>query len=131
MGDRIAFGFKASRQEPTVWLYAHWSGSNRYALVKQALEVSKPRWSDGSYATRMAICSIIGLEQWGEETGFGITAGESAGFDLNYDDVLVIHWYNKTVTHQSARTGQVYVDYGFEAFLNSTPLSELKAQLQN
>ena len=117
MGDRIAFGFKAEKNEPTVWLYAHWSGSERYALVAQALEASRARWSDSNYATRMALCSIIGKDQWDAETGFGICAGDVSRMDLNYDEVLVIHWYNKTVTHQSAATGEVYVDYGFQAFL--------------
>jgi hypothetical protein len=124
VGDRIAFGFKAEKNEPTIWLYAHWSGSERFALVAEAVSKAKPRWNDASYATRIAISTIVG-DAWNEETGFGISVGESSGLDLNYDEVLVVHWYNRTITHQDARSGKVHVDWGFEAYLSATPLTRV------
>lgn len=121
MGDRIAFGFKADKAAPTIWLYAHWSGSERYTLVAEAVEKARPRWSDASYATRIAVCSIIGKDQWDAETGFGLSVGESSGLDLNYGEVLVVNWADKVITHQDASSGKVFVEYGFEAYLNATP----------
>lgn len=125
MGDRIAFGFKATEDAPVVWLYSHWGGSSRYADLAKAIEHARPRWNDPSYATRMAICNIIGKEQFNTETGFGIEVGDSSRMDLNYDDVLVVHWYNKTVTHQDAASGEVHVEYGFEVYLSATPHIEV------
>jgi hypothetical protein len=124
MGDRIAFGFKADKDRPTVWLYSHWGGSSRYSDLAVAVEKAHPRWSHGDYATRMAICSLIGRDGFGDETGFGIEAGDTCGTAIDYPEVLVVHWYNQTITHQDAETGEVFVEYGFEAYLNMTPYTE-------
>jgi len=124
MGDRIAFGFKADKDKPTVWLYSHWGGRSRYEDLAAAVAKARPRWSHGDYATRIAICNLIGSEQFGEETGFGIEAGDNCGTFVDYEEVLVVHWYNQTITHQDASTGEVFVEYGFEAYLNATPYME-------
>ena len=125
MGDRIAFGFKAEQDKPAVWLYSHWGGSSRYEDLAAAVEKARPRWDQGDYATRIAICSLIGSDNWSDEVGFGIEAGDSCSTWVDYDEVLVVHWYNKTITHQDANTGKVHVDYGFEAYLSATPYIEV------
>ena len=119
MGDRIAFGFRADKDEPVIWLYSHWGGASRYSDLANALSSAMPRWEDASYSTRIAMSTIIG-DDWNKETGYGVSVGKRCGIELDYDEAPIVNWYNKTVTIESERDGTVHVDYGFHAFMSMT-----------
>jgi hypothetical protein len=97
MGDRAVIGFRASSTSGTpMWLYTHWTGSRRYDHVKEALEKSRSRWNDPSYATRIAISAIVG-DDWNQELGYGLTAGDDGFCMPDYSDVPVICWQDRLV----------------------------------
>ena len=93
MGDRANFGFK-DRKGDTVFLYGHWAGHRMLENLANAVEQARPRWSDESYATRIAISQLIN-DEWASETGWGITINELAD---NEHKVPVIDWHNATFT---------------------------------
>jgi hypothetical protein len=72
MGARCNFVFKQS-EDMAVCLYSHWDEDHMHELLAAALNHARPRWSDPSYATRMAISYII-KESILDETGYGISA---------------------------------------------------------
>jgi len=72
MGARCNFVFKQS-EDMAVCLYSHWDEDHMHELLAAALNHARPRWSDHSYATRMAISYII-KESILDETGYGISA---------------------------------------------------------
>lgn len=101
MGARINFVFKDSEPaigEPSsyVVLYSHWGQDSWQTDIAAALEHSRPRWSDSSYATRMIISYLIQDDVLGE-TGFGIYATNNTNYDLG-DQTVIIDFVNKTVT---------------------------------
>lgn len=96
MGDRAVIGFKANKDATPVYLYMHWGGTERYVLVQDVIKAANPRWNDAAYATRIAISQIVG-QYWGEETGFGISAGDDEFAAPDYDDVPVIIWEDRVV----------------------------------
>ena len=96
MGDRAVIGFKANKDATPVYLYSHWGGSERYVDVQKAINAAQPRWNDAAYATRIAISQIVG-QHWGDETGFGISAGDDEFAAPDYDDVPVIIWDERVV----------------------------------
>jgi len=100
MGDRAVFGFKESKDATPVWLYSHWGGSSQRQDLAQAIIQAKPRWSDSSYATRIAMSTIIG-DLWSQELNFGISAGESFCMP-DYDYVLVVVWDKHIVEMREA-----------------------------
>lgn len=96
MGDRAVIGFKANKDATPVYLYMHWGGTERYVLVQDVIKAANPRWNDAAYATRIAISQIVG-QYWGEQTGFGISAGDDEFAAPDYDDVPVIIWEDRVV----------------------------------
>lgn len=70
MGDRANFGFVQSNGE-TIVLYGHWAGHQMLGRLADAVIAARPRWTDESYATRIAISQLIG-DQWNMETGWGL-----------------------------------------------------------
>jgi hypothetical protein len=62
--------------------------------LANAVEQARPRWTDESYATRIAISQLIN-DEWASETGWGITINELAD---NEHKVPVIDWHNATFT---------------------------------
>ena len=96
MGDRAVIGFKANKDATPVYLYMHWGGSDRYCYVRDVVKAAQPRWNDAAYSTRIAISQIVG-QYWGEETGFGITAGDDEFCAPDYDDIPVIIWEDRVV----------------------------------
>ena len=93
MGDRANFGFK-DRKGNTVFLYGHWAGHRMLENLANAVEVARPRWTDESYATRIAISNLVG-DEWKSETGWGITVNQLAD---NEHKVPIIDWNNQTFT---------------------------------
>jgi hypothetical protein len=92
MGDRANFGFRQADGD-TIYLYGHWAGHQMMARLANAIEVARPRWTDESYATRIAISRIIGNE-WDQEYSWGI----STHIGDNEHSVPVVDWSAKTVT---------------------------------
>lgn len=74
MGDRANFGFKQSDGN-TIVLYGHWAGHNMLANLAQALLSAESRWTDESYATRIAVSHLIG-EEWNNTTGWGLSVNK-------------------------------------------------------
>lgn len=98
MGDRYCVGFTAdnNNDERRVWLYSHWGGNVRIQEVAEAIQKARPRWSDDSYATRIAISTIVG-DGWNSETGWGIEAGPRCTIHTEYSPLLV-NWSDQTVS---------------------------------
>ena len=74
MGDRANFGFVQPNGN-TIVLYGHWAGRNMLGRLADAVIAARPRWTDSSYATRIAISQLIG-DQWNMETGWGLQVNE-------------------------------------------------------
>jgi hypothetical protein len=95
MGARINYIFKESDNRPAVVLYSHWGETEWQRDLAMALEHSKPRWIDDSYATRMMISYFI-QDCVLEETGFGIYAVNGPNYELG-ETTVVIDFTNKTI----------------------------------
>lgn len=106
MGARINFVFNDGTDSSVV-LYSHWGQTEWETDIAGALEHSKPRWSDSSYATRMMISYLIQDSVLGE-TGFGIYAVSGDNFDLG-EQTVVIDFVNKTVTDNVAVTWENFI----------------------
>lgn len=91
MGDRANFGFKQSNGE-TIVLYGHWAGHEMLKNLANAVEYARPRWTDESYATRIAVSQLIGND-WGSETGWGLTVNQILD---NEHKIPVIDWRTGT-----------------------------------
>ena len=74
MGDRANFGFVQPNGN-TIVLYGHWAGYNMLTNLAEAVIKAQGRWSDPSYATRIAISHMVG-EGWAMETGWGLHVNE-------------------------------------------------------
>ena len=122
MGDRANFGFK-DRKGDTVYLYGHWAGHNMLANLAQAVHAARPRWTDESYATRICISQLIG-EDWGQETGWGITVNELAD---NEHKIPVIDWSKQTFTLMEEDLQTIVYSTDLTSFVNkhSSQLSML------
>ena len=96
MGARINFVFKDSEQGPMVVLYSHWGQDSWDTDLAEALQHSRPRWNDSSYATRMIISYLI-QHSILDETGFGIYAIANDGYDLG-EQTILIDFTTKTIT---------------------------------
>ena len=95
MGARINYIFKNSLTQPSVVLYSHWGETEWQRDLAMALEHSKPRWIDDSYATRMIISYLI-QDCVLEETGFGIYAMQGPDYEV-FDFTVVVDFVNKTI----------------------------------
>lgn len=95
MGARINYVFKDSLTQPSVVLYSHWGETEWQRDLAMALQHSKPRWSDDSYATRMMI-SYLMQDSVLEETGFGIYAVNGPNYDLG-EFTVVVDMTNQTI----------------------------------
>lgn len=96
MGDRYNVAFKATKEDTPIWLYAHWGGTGRYTMIAEAIEEARSRWHDPSYATRVAISSIIGND-WSSTTGFGLNAGERPSTMGDYPECAIVIWDKRLV----------------------------------
>lgn len=124
MGDRAVIGLKADSEATPVFLYSHWGGSERYRSAQSAIEAARSRWVDPAYATRIAISQIVG-DDWGKETGFGISAGHNSFGEPDYDEVLIITWTSQTVDIVSSNDStKVIATIGFDVFLSLDPDDE-------
>jgi hypothetical protein len=104
MGARINFVFQENIDGPSVVLYSHWGQDYWQVDIANALQHSKPRWSDSSYFTRMMISNLI-KDSVLDETGFGIYSVSGTNFDLG-EQTVVIDMINQTV-----RDGEVSANW--------------------
>ena len=109
MGARINYVFKDSESGPSVALYSHWGQDGWELDIAGALEHSRPRWSDSSYATRMMISYLIQHNVM-DETGFGIYAISGNNYDLG-EQTVIVDFTNNTITDN--------VPVIFDAFINA------------
>ncbi len=58
------------KNEPSIFLYSHWGGSELALKVKKAL-AKRERWDDPQYLTRIIFCQMVGKD-WEMTTGYGI-----------------------------------------------------------
>ena len=91
MGDRANFGFKQSNGDVIV-LYGHWAGHNMLANLANAVSAARPRWTDESYATRIAISQLVG-EDWNKETGWGLSINTILD---NEHKIPIVDWRTQT-----------------------------------
>lgn len=108
MGDRVVFTIK-NGDNPSLNLYSHWGGYDRFLDLARALEAARPRWNDDGYAARIIVSQLIG-DQWAEETGFGLWASNDSGYYGGDHPDITIDLVNKTVTDE---TGQ----HSFDSFI--------------
>ena len=92
MGDRANFGFRQSNGD-VIYLYGHWAGFEMMSRLADAIIAANPRWHDESYATRIAISTMIG-DEWSQEYGWGI----STRIGDNEHSIPVVDWESQTVT---------------------------------
>jgi len=98
VGDRANFGFKQSNGN-TIVVYGHWAGNGMLDLLARAVQAAEPRWSDESYATRIAISNLI-RDEWPSQTGWGITVNERSD---NEHKIPIINFSTKTFSlHEEA-----------------------------
>lgn len=93
MGDRANFGFKDSSGN-TLFLYGHWAGYDMLNNLAHAVLAAESRWSDPSYATRIAISNLV-KDEWSQTTGWGLSINHILD---NEHKVPVINWEEKTFT---------------------------------
>jgi hypothetical protein len=91
MGDRANFGFVQPNGN-TIVLYGHWAGHNMLGKLADAVIAARPRWTDSSYATRIAISQLIG-DQWNMETGWGLQVNERSD---NEHKIAIVDWEQQT-----------------------------------
>ena len=92
MGDRANFGFRQSNGD-TIYLYGHWAGFEMMARLADAIIAANSRWHDESYATRIAISTMIG-DEWDQEYGWGIATYVGD----NEHSIPIVDWNSQTVT---------------------------------
>ena len=70
MGDRANIHIKYDNDDPGVFLYTHWRGTELPEILQEALAL-KERWNDPQYLTRIIFSHMVrGAES--ATTGFGI-----------------------------------------------------------
>lgn len=74
MGDRANFAFKQANGNSIV-VYGHWAGHGMLGLLANAVEAARGRWTDESYATRIAVSHLI-QDEWRSELGWGLQVNE-------------------------------------------------------
>lgn len=94
MGDR-ANVYIHENGRPGVYLYTHWDGTYLPRLIKDALQTERAqnRLTDTAYLTRILLEEMV-KDQFGTETGFGVSAEVQDGDDRIVD----IDTYNCIIT---------------------------------
>lgn len=72
MGNRG--NIKVTSEHGSVYLYAHWKGSNLPTIVQTAMrsQSARGRWDDEQYLARILFCHLLPKDDWEGETGYGI-----------------------------------------------------------
>tara|TARA_B110000503_G_scaffold49712_1_gene80690 strand:+ start:2477 stop:2830 length:354 start_codon:yes stop_codon:yes gene_type:complete len=90
MGSRTSWEIRTGDETSSIYLYSHWGGDSKWSDTLAALTAAEPRWTDVSYGARIFISQII-ANNWGEETGFGISSGKpgDSPFEESYFPMVV------------------------------------------
>lgn len=105
MGDRANVLVKGHGDDPGVYLYTHWSGTELPENARVAL-ARKERWDDSAYLARIVFCQMVGADTEGT-TGYGISATIGDGDDR----ILILDPNTQKVTVNGE-------SMSFEAFVN-------------
>jgi hypothetical protein len=100
MGSRTAWKIVTNDSGAVTWLYSHWGGDSKLRDTRDALVAAMPRWSDTTYGARIFISNIV-RENWGNETGFGLTAtlaDADCPFEEGYD-LVTVDFTTNTLTY--------------------------------
>ena len=85
MGDRANVLVKENDDDPGVYLYTHWAGTELPYTLQEAL-AKRWRWDDTAYLTRIIFDTMTEGQQ-GNETGYGISTfccdGEDRILEVN------------------------------------------------
>ncbi|MBV5279967.1 MAG: hypothetical protein J0651_01480 [Actinobacteria bacterium] len=131
MGDRAVVGFRDNLQTPTIFIYQHWVDGEQSDVLAGALNASRPRWGDNSYATRICLSQIVGAN-WNGELGYGIYVGDTShGADYGY--ILVVDWSRKVVmVCLNSNSDEVIGELSFDDFLShpQTAVSDILDNLE-
>jgi hypothetical protein len=92
MGDRANVYVKGYGDEPGVYLYTHWTGTELPATVQRALARGTDRWDDNAYLTRIVFAEMI-RDELDATTGYGI----STRFCDGGDRIIILDCGNQTV----------------------------------
>lgn len=113
MGDR-ANVYVHEGNEPGVYLYTHWTGTELPETVRRAL-AREVRWDDTPYLTRI-IFDEMTQGMHGQELGYGISAvvGDGEGRIVDVDTAL----QRVIVKGWRGATPEVY---DFETYVKSRP----------
>lgn len=98
---------------PPVWLYTHWGGSELLQDVQTAIR-KRWRWDDDTYLTRI-IFDTMSAGQQGQETGYGI----STAMGDNSHDLVVVDPSKQEVRIEDPETCEVKNVWSFEAFCDA------------
>ena len=90
-------------------LYTHWGGSELPNTVQRAL-ARRQRWDDFSYLTRIIFCTMVPIDMWDDETGFGISQHSPDGEDRTI--TVDVGKQSVKITGQPAVTFDKYVKHG-------------------
>lgn len=94
MGDRSVIGIKDNTDAPTLYLYSHYDGSDRYQRLMDAIDNASVRAGDDSYFTRIFISTLVG-DLWNQETGYGLSVNWFTMPD--YPDIPVLNLAEKSL----------------------------------
>jgi len=92
MGDRANIHVRRGNDDPGVYLYTHWRGSELPFILQDALS-KRWRWDDGAYLARIIFDTMTEFSH-GQESGFGISSTIEDGASR----VLVVNTETKTVS---------------------------------
>ena len=109
MGNRRVIGFRENTDvTDTLYLYMHWGNDDVMKSVREIIKHSENRWSDASYANRMAIGYVLSEDAMGE-FNFGISVNEFIAPDN--DTVPIIVWRATKVIITKAPYHESFSEY--------------------
>lgn len=115
MGARTNIVVKHSDDDrENINVYLHWGGE-ALGTVQRAVEASRPRWSDTSYAVHIILDQLM-KDDRDKETGCGVYVGDTITHEEEYS-------YKKIdLTTRTVTVGHMTLD--FEDFLGKAVFDE-------
>lgn len=109
MGDRGNIVMEESDGK-RVYFYSHWSGSELFKILQNALTTGKSRWDDEQYLARVIFCELVKDDDG--ITGYGI----STYMGDNEHPVFVVNSNKQQVRVEESKNGRSG-PWSFEEFL--------------
>jgi hypothetical protein len=94
VGNRVVVGIRDTQMSPIMFVYAHW-GKHPMVDAQNAIVQASGRWSDYSYANRIAINTIINSSE--ATLGGGVSLYGRFLPESEYRELPVITWSTQTV----------------------------------